>query len=114
MRYPQCTSPISNALYIGILALSSEVSEDTTDYTLEKILLVLVPCSINDNYQSEGFGLAVRNYRARSPSRDDQGDRSLISYFERGRESGVRATSVFSCAINPLKILPYFTTIRDK
>ena len=69
MRYPQCTSPISNALYIGILALSSEVSEDTTDYTLEKILLVLVPRSINDNYQSEGFGLAVRNYRARSPSR---------------------------------------------
>ena len=38
----------------------------------------------------------------------DQGDRSLISYFERGREFGVRATSVFSCAINPLKILPYF------
>ena len=44
----------------------------------------------------------------------DQGDRSLISYFERGRELGVRATSVFSCAINPLKILPYFTPIRDK
>ena len=39
---------------------------------------------------------------------DDQGDRSLISYFERGREIGVRATSVFSCAINPLKLLPYF------
>ena len=38
----------------------------------------------------------------------DQGDRSLIFYFERGREFGVRATSVFSCAINPLKILPYF------
>ena len=30
VRYPQCTSPTSNALYIGILALSSEVSEDTT------------------------------------------------------------------------------------
>ena len=42
----------------------------------------------------------------------DQGDRSLISYFERGGEFGVRATSVFSCAINPLKILPYFTPIR--
>ena len=40
--------------------------------------------------------------------KNDQGDRSLISYFERGREFGVRATSVFSCAINPLKILPYF------
>ena len=26
----------------------------------------------------------------------DQGDRSLISYFERGRDSGVKATSVFS------------------
>ena len=46
--------------------------------------------------------------------KNDQGDRSLISYFERGREFGVRATSVFSCAINPLKILPYFTPIRDK
>ena len=48
------------------------------------------------------------------PYHFDQGDRSLISYFERGREFGVRATSVFSCAINPLKILPYFTPIRDK
>ena len=39
MRYPQCTSPTSNALYIGILALSSEVSEDTTDcLTLEKVI----------------------------------------------------------------------------
>ena len=47
---------------------------------------------------------------------DDQGnDQEVIdSYFERGRELGVRATSVFSCAINPLKILPYFTPIRDK
>jgi hypothetical protein len=26
----------------------------------------------------------------------DQGDRSLIFYFERGRDSGVKATSVFS------------------
>ena len=47
-------------------------------------------------------------------SKRDQGDRSLIFYFERGRDSGVKATSVFSCAINPLKILPYFTPIRDK
>ena len=70
MRYPQCTSPTSNALYIGILALSSEVSEETTIcLTLEKILLVSGTRSINDNYQSDGFGLVVRNYRARSPSR---------------------------------------------
>ena len=36
--------------------------------TLEKILLVSGTRSINDNYQSDGFGLVVRNYRARSPS----------------------------------------------
>ncbi len=29
----------------------------------------LAPSTINDNYQSDGFGLAVRNYRTRSPSR---------------------------------------------
>ena len=29
-------------------------------------------------------------------SKRDQGDRSLIFYFERGRDSGVKATSVFS------------------
>ena len=28
----------------------------------------------------------------------DQGDRSLIFYFERGRDSGVKATSVFRLA----------------
>ena len=30
-----------------------------------------------------------------------EGDRSLIFYFERGRESGVRATSVFRARLIP-------------
>ena len=34
--------------------------------------------------------------RENSVSNKDQGDRSLIFYFERGRDSGVKATSVFS------------------
>ncbi len=45
----------------------------------------------------------------------DQGDRSLIFYFERGRDSGVKATSVFFVwlghvdqgHVNRLKILPH-------
>lgn len=38
----------------------------------------------------------------------DQGDRSLIFYFERGKDSGVKATSVFFVwlgHVNRLKIL---------
>ena len=30
---------------------------------------ILAPSTINENHQSEGFGLPVRNYRTRSPSR---------------------------------------------
>ena len=65
MRYPQCTSPISNALYIGILALSSEVSEDTTNcLTLVSIgcpvrLMITISPTASD-WQSVTIELAVR------------------------------------------------------
>ena len=59
-----------------------------------------------------GFGINLHTQKAnphtwkklnqiiafRKQTLNDQGDRSLISYFERRREFGVRATSVFSSA----------------
>ena len=42
-----------------------------------------------------GVNLAHFEHNAKENAHD-QGDRSLIFYFERGRDSGVKATSVFS------------------
>ena len=77
VRYPQCTSPISNALYIGILALSSEVSEDTTKNCLT---LVSIGCPVRlmitispkaSDWQSVTIELAVRR----------DGLKTIISHF---------------------------------
>ena len=50
----------------------------------------------NISYTAEKTGNVYDFNTAEELNQGDQGDRSLIFYFERGRDSGVKATSVFS------------------
>ena len=72
-----------------------DIREDDLSAISPEVLATL----LRDHTTGKNIFWATHDYEALGSEYDyhrDQGDRSLIFYFERGRDSGVKATSVFS------------------